>query len=91
MGKKQRKLVSDSTLALVNGAWALIVGSLMVWWIYSDLYPHLVSDGSLEGDLLVLGGSFAVAVILAVPSVFKTRFAAGLQAVKEWRGKDGDE
>lgn len=78
---------TGKTLAIVNGLWALVVGTLVLRWVQSDLWPHLISDGTFEGsDYGVLLGAFSVGVVVAAPSVFKTRVVDFVEAVKAWRG-----
>lgn len=81
----RRRDATSGALTLVNTLWALAVGTYMLWWIRTDLYPHLVADGSLEGDLTTLLFAFALGVVLAAPSVFKSRSVDLIEAAKEWR------
>lgn len=80
----KKRDASGAALTIVNTVWALVIGTLMLRWIQTDLYPHLIADGSLDGDLVTLGVTFAVSVVLAVPSVFKSRVVNLLEATKEW-------
>lgn len=78
---------TGNAVKVVNAMWALVVGTLMLNWIRTDLYPHLIDDGSLAGDYGVLLGAFAIAVVMAAPSVFKSRAVDFMEAVKAWREK----
>lgn len=79
------KDATGRTVAVINTAWAMLVGTAVIWWIRTDLYPHLIEDGSLEGDVAVLVGAFAIGVVMAAPSVFKTRAVDLIESWKEWR------
>ena len=86
-----KKKATGGTLGIINTVWAMIVGTLMLWWVKTDLYPHLIADGSLDGDIVTLGGTFLVAILLAAPSLFKSRVADALEAFKEWKAAKGDD
>ena len=82
-----KKSATAGTMTVVNTVWALAVGSLMLRWIVTDLYPHMIADGSLEGDVPPLVGAFALAVLVAAPSLFKARAADALEVWKEYRSR----
>jgi hypothetical protein len=86
----KKRTATGRTMMVVTGMWALVVGTIMLQWLKDDLYPHLVADGSLEGDYPALLGAFALAVVMAAPSVFKERAVSLIEAYKEWKSEKAD-
>jgi ferric-dicitrate binding protein FerR (iron transport regulator) len=88
--KTKKRTATGRTMVVVTGVWALVVGTIMLQWLKDDLYPHLIADGSLEGDYPALLGAFAIAVVLSVPNVFKSRFVTLIEAYKEWKSEKAE-
>lgn len=82
-----KKDATGKTMPIVYGVWAMVIGTAVIWWIKAELYPDLVADGSLDGDWPILLGAFALGVVVAAPSVFMSRAANFIEAVKDWRGR----
>lgn len=87
----EKKKATGKTMPIVYAIWALVVGTAFLWWIHDQLWPVLIEDGSLEGDILILAVAGAVGVVIAAPSVFMSRAASLIEAWKEYRGTRPDQ
>lgn len=76
------------TLKLVQGLWAMLIATLMIYGAIFEILPHLLEDGAFTTeDLYLVGGLVAVALLAALPGVWMELLGNSIVAYREWRSR----